>query len=148
MTATTPLVEALGEAGYRLTEPRRIVAELVSGREGHFTANDLIADAHARELGIGRATIFRALDLFTELEMLERVDLPDGDHAYVPCLPDHHHHHIICQRCGKVTEVQDLGLGRALAAMERSTGWRVEKHRLELFGCCPDCRATEACPKK
>lgn len=147
MTATTPLVDALGEAGYRLTEPRRIVAELVSGREGHFTANDLIADAQARDLGVGRATIFRALDLFTELQMLERVDLPDGDHAYVPCVPDYHHHHIICQRCGKVTEVKDLGLGAALAAMERSTGWRVDRHRLELFGCCPDCRAAGACPK-
>ena len=141
---TEPLVEALGAAGYRLTEPRRIVAELVAARAGHFTANDLIADAQEQELGIGRATIFRALDLFTELEVLERIDLPTGDHAYVPCLPTHHHHHVICQRCGKVTEVEDLGLGDALGAMERTSGWRVEKHRLELFGCCPDCQAGES----
>jgi Fur family ferric uptake transcriptional regulator len=118
-----------------------VVAELVAARSGHFTANDLIADAQERDLGVGRATIFRALDLFTELEVLERIDLPSGDHAYVSCLPSHHHHHVICQRCGKVTEVEDLGLGEALAAMEDSSGWRVEKHRLELYGCCPDCQA-------
>ena len=141
MTTTEPLVAALGNAGYRLTEPRRVVAELVAARSGHFTANDLIADAQERDLGVGRATIFRALDLFTELEVLERIDLPTGDHAYVSCLPSHHHHHVICQRCGKVTEVEDLGLGEALAAMEDSSGWRVEKHRLELYGCCPDCQA-------
>ena len=141
MTTNEPLVDALGEAGYRLTEPRRAVAELVAARAGHVTANDLIADAQARDLGIGRATIFRALDLFTELEVLERIDLPSGDHAYVPCLPTHHHHHVICQRCGKVTEVEDLGLGDALAAMEQKSGWRVERHRLELYGVCPECQA-------
>jgi len=140
MTPSDPLVDALGAAGYRLTEPRRIVAELVSARAGHFTANDLIAEAQEQDLGIGRATVFRALDLFTELEVLERIDLPTGDHAYVSCLPTHHHHHVICQRCGKVTEVEDLGLGDALEAMEHNSGWRVEKHRLELYGCCPECQ--------
>jgi len=137
---TDPLVDALSQAGYRLTEPRRVVAELVSGRSGHFTANDLIADAQAIDADIGRATIFRALDLFTELELLERIDLPNGDHAYVPCLPDYHHHHVICQRCARVTEVEDLGLGGAIADMERKTGWTVQKHRLELYGLCPECQ--------
>jgi Fe2+ or Zn2+ uptake regulation protein len=140
MTPSAPLVDALGAAGYRLTEPRRIVAGLVAAHAGHFTASDLIAEAQEQDLGIGRATIFRALDLFTELEVLERIDLPTGDHAYVSCLPTHHHHHVICQRCGKVTEVEDLGLGDALEAMEHNSGWRVEKHRLELYGWCPDCQ--------
>lgn len=144
MTTNEPLVEALGAAGYRLTEPRRAVADLVSIRQGHFTANDLIEDAQARDLGIGRATIFRALDLFTELKVLERIDLPNGDHAYVPCLPDYHHHHVICQVCARVTEVKDLGLGEAIARMERTTGWKVDKHRLELYGRCPECRAAKS----
>jgi Fur family transcriptional regulator, ferric uptake regulator len=139
MTSAQPLVAAIGDAGYRLTEPRRAVAELVAAREGHFTANDLIEDARARRLGIGRATVFRALDLFTELEMLERIDLPSGDHAYVPCEPQRHHHHIVCEDCGAVTEVEDLGLGAAIEQIQRRTGWQVKTHRLELFGRCPDC---------
>ncbi len=139
MTAQ-PLTDAIEHAGYRLTEPRRVVAELVAARSGHFTANDLIEDAHARDLGIGRATIFRALDLFTELEVLERIDLPSGDHAYVPCLPQHHHHHVVCEACGRVTEVEDFGLGAAIDEIQRRTGWKVETHRLELFGRCPECQ--------
>ena len=74
MMDSDPLVHALDQAGYRLTEPRRAVADLIAAREGHFTAQDLIDDAKARRLGIGRATIFRALDLFTELNVLERLD--------------------------------------------------------------------------
>jgi len=144
MTTSQPLVEALGRAGYRLTEPRRVVAELVAARSGHFTANDLIADAQVQDLGVGRATIFRALDLFAELKVLERIDLPNGDHAYVPCLPQHHHHHIVCDVCGCVTEVEDLGLGDAIDEIERNTGWQVETHRLEMFGRCPRCQKAAA----
>ncbi len=130
----------MGGAGYRLTEPRRAVAELVASRDGYFTAADLIADAHARELGIGRATIFRSLDLFADLEVLERIDLPTGDHAYVAGEPQVHHHHIVCEICGRVSEVDDQGLTAAVEHIQRRTGWQVESHRLELYGRCPDCR--------
>lgn len=134
-----PLVAAMDSAGYRLTEPRRVVAELIAAREGHFTAADLLVDAKARRLGIGRATIFRALDLLTELDVLERLDLPSGEHAYVPCRPAHHHH-IVCSVCGRVTDVDDQGLASALEQIEHRTGWQVETHRLELYGRCPRCR--------
>lgn len=137
--AAVPIVQALDSAGYRLTGTRRAVAELVAARSGHFTAADLIEDARARRLGIGRATVFRALDLLTELELLERLELPDGSHAYVPCLPRGHHHHIVCSGCGRVTEAEDLGLATALEEAERRTGWRIESHRLELYGRCPRC---------
>lgn len=140
MTSAEPLVDAMGEAGYRLTEPRRAVAELVAARGGHFTANDLMADARARDLDIGRATIFRALDLFAELDVLERIDLPSGDHAYVPCAPTYHHHHLVCDGCGRVTEVEDLGLSAAMDDIQARTGWQVDSHRLELFGRCTECQ--------
>lgn len=140
MTSSQPLVDAVDSAGYRLTEPRRAVADLIAARDGHFTANDLIEDARSSELVIGRATVFRALDLFTELEVLERIDLPSGDHAYVPCEPRVHHHHMVCDACGRVTEVEDLGLGAAIEDIEARTGWIVDTHRLELFGRCPACR--------
>jgi Fe2+ or Zn2+ uptake regulation protein len=128
------------EAGYRVTEPRRAVAELVASREGHFTAADLIDAARLDALDIGRATIFRSLDLFTELDMLERIDLPTGDHAYVACEPQAHHHHIVCQSCGRVEEVLDPGLAAAVEHIEVRTGWQVDAHRFELYGHCPTCR--------
>lgn len=142
MMDSQPLVDALDQAGYRLTEPRRAVADLIAAREGHFTAQDLIDDAKARRLGIGRATIFRALDLFTELQVLERLDLPSGEHAYVPCAPARHHHHIVCSQCGRTTEVDDAGLASAVDEIQRRSGWQVESHRLELYGRCPRCRTS------
>ncbi len=136
---TAPLETALEAAGYRLTEPRRAVARLIAAREGHFSAADLIDDARVRGLGIGRATIFRSLELMTELGVLERLDLPSGEHAYVACEPAHHHH-VVCEVCGRVTEIDDRGLAAAVQDIERRTGWQVESHRLELYGRCPRCR--------
>jgi Fur family ferric uptake transcriptional regulator len=130
----------MDSAGYRLTEPRRAVAELIAAREGHFSAADLLDDARVRRLDIGRATVFRSLDLLTELGLLERLDLPTGEHAYVPCDPVHHHH-IVCSSCGRVTEIDDRGLAAAVEGIQRSTGWQVESHRLELYGRCPRCRS-------
>jgi Fe2+ or Zn2+ uptake regulation protein len=134
------LVEALDDAGYRLTGRRREVADLIAAREGHFTAAELLDDAQVRKLGIGRATIFRALDLLTELKLLERLDLPEGEHAYVTCEPAHHHH-VVCSSCGRVREVRDHGVTEAIADIERSTGYAIDTHRLELYGRCPRCRS-------
>ena len=103
---TAPILRTLDASGHRLTEPRRAVAELVDRRSGHFSAADLVADAHAERPGIGRATVFRALELFQELGVIERIDLPSGEHAYVVCEPEHHHH-VICSNCGRSADIDD-----------------------------------------
>ena len=137
-----PLLDALDTAGLRLTEARRTVATLIADRDGPFTAADLLADARRRRIDIGRATVFRALDAFSDLNVVERLDLPNGDHAYVGCDPAHHHH-VVCERCGRTTEIDDGGIRDIVRAIERRTGYRVDSHRLELFGRCPACAAAE-----
>ncbi len=133
------ITDALGAAGYRLTAPRRTLAALIAGWRGHFTADDLVRTSTRRRLGVGRATVFRSLDVLTDLGLVERLDLPSGEHAYVACEPAHHHH-VVCSSCGRAQEVGDLGLGEMSGAIERATGYRIDTHRLELFGQCPDCR--------
>jgi Fur family ferric uptake transcriptional regulator len=134
------LVEALDRAGCRMTEPRRAVAGLIAARSGHFTAADLARDAQVRGLGVGRATVFRTLDLFTSLGLVERVDLPGGEHAYVACDPVHHHH-AICTACGRSLDVTDHGLADVLGEIGLRSGFRVTAHRLEIFGLCSACSA-------
>jgi Fur family ferric uptake transcriptional regulator len=140
MPEANPIVEALDQAGYRLTGPRRAVADLISNHDGHFTAAELEAIARDQHRGISRATLFRALDLLTELHLLERIDLPTGEHAYVTCAAAHHHH-VVCSRCGRTSEVEDRGLADAVAEIARRSGYRIDTHRLELFGLCRHCQA-------
>lgn len=138
-----PFVQALDRGGYRMTPTRRAVAELIAAREGHFTAADLAEDARRHRLTIGRATIFRALDLLLELGAVERIDLPTGEHAYVGCEPAHHHH-VVCSACGRTDEIDDAGLRAFVDDVARRTGYAIGAHRLELFGLCPACRVERA----
>ena len=140
MDTSNPIVRALERGGYRLTAPRRAVAELIVGHDGHFTVLELAAAARERRLGVSRATLFRVLELLVELGVVERLDLPSGAHAYVPCAPAHHHH-IVCSRCGRTAEVDDSGLAGAVREIERQSGFRIDTHRLELFGLCRHCLA-------
>jgi Fe2+ or Zn2+ uptake regulation protein len=134
------MVGALDAAGYRLTPSRRAVVGLIAARTGHFTAADLVADAQRERLAIGRATIFRALDVLLELGAVERLDLPSGEHAYVGCEPVHHHH-VVCSSCGRTDEIEDAGLRSVVDEVSRRTGFIVDAHRLEFFGLCPACQS-------
>ncbi len=135
------LETALASNDLRVTAPRRAVMQLVAGRgAGHFSAADLLADAKRRQVGVGRATIFRTLDLLLATGRIERIDLPDGDHAYVACQPSNHHHHVICTGCGRSTDIADAELRAVIGAIGRATGYVIERHRLELYGRCGRCR--------
>jgi Fur family ferric uptake transcriptional regulator len=144
MTDENPIVSALGRADLRLTHSRRAVAQAVADQAAHFTAEDVLAAAQLRRRGVGRATVFRTLELLTGLGLIERVDLPSGAHAYVACQPAVHHHHVLCSRCGRSVDVADIGLSPVIRRVESETGFQIDTHRLELFGICPDCRRAVA----
>jgi Fur family transcriptional regulator, ferric uptake regulator len=135
------IVAAFDDAGYRVTEPRRSLARLIGERGGLFTADELVRESRTQRLGVGRATVFRSLEILTELGVVERLDLPTGDHAFVACDPTHHHH-VVCSQCGRSTDVGDSGMARVLEEVARRSGYRIETHRLELFGLCPFCQAS------
>lgn len=135
--------EALADQGRRRTGTRAALCGLIEERQGHFTAADLIADARRRHVRVGRATVFRTLDLLASSGALERIELPDGEHAYVACAPQEHHHHVVCRACGKSAEVADGGLQSVVREIGSSSGYLIDGHRLELYGLCPDCRRTE-----
>ncbi len=143
MENPNPIVRSLDQAGYRITEPRRALAALIVDHDGHFTASDLASAARDRRIGVSRATLFRTLDVMVEVGAVERLDLPNGDHAYVSCAGEHHHH-VVCSRCGRTAEVDDAGLTDAVREIARSSGYRIDTHRLELFGLCRPCQSMTA----
>jgi Fur family transcriptional regulator, ferric uptake regulator len=141
MPTADTIVAAFDDAGYRVTEPRRSLARLIGERGGHFTAEELVVASQSQRLGVGRATVFRSLDILAELGVVERLDLPSGQHAFVACDPAHHHH-VVCSQCGQSTDVGDSGMARVLEEVARRSGYRIESHRLELFGLCGPCQAS------
>ncbi len=140
----TDLLQTLEEAGHRATESRRSVARLIAGRDGAFVTADLVSDSERRKMGVARATIFRTLELLVALGAVERLDLPSGEHSYVRCETTRHHHHLVCTRCQRSVDLESLGMSGIVAEAERRTGYRVDRHRVELFGLCPSCQKAAA----
>jgi Fur family ferric uptake transcriptional regulator len=134
------LMALLEGAGHRLTESRRAVARLIAAHDGAFEAADLIADSKRQDAAPARATIFRTLEVLVALGAVERVDLPNGRHAYVRCESNRHHHHLVCTGCGRSVDLSGLGMAAIVAEAERRTGYLIDRHRVELFGLCPACR--------
>jgi Fur family ferric uptake transcriptional regulator len=116
------------------------LSQLIAERDGHFTAAELLADAEHKQVKVGRATVFRTLDLLADQGALERLDLPTGEHAYVACEPRDHHHHVVCRGCGASAEVDDSGLQAVVRHIGARSGYLIENHRLELYGLCPKCQ--------
>src|SRR5438552_18363936 len=135
------ILKRLGREGYRLTGQRRAVMEEIMIRTSPFTSADLLEAMSQLAPGIGRATIFRTLDLLTRLGVVQRIhtDADGGPcHAYLACDASHHHH-LICNHCGMVTDfTEDKELEALVRKIEQRTDFQVEGHRLELVGLCPD----------
>jgi Fur family ferric uptake transcriptional regulator len=141
------ILERLARQGYRLTGPRRAVLDEVVRREVPFTSADLRTTMQQHAPTIGRATVFRTLDLLARLGVVQRIheDAEGGRcHMYLACDAGHHHH-LICQGCGAVADfAEEAALENLMHRVEQQTAYRIEGHRLELVGRCPACQATTA----
>ena len=141
MAATAnAILRQLGDLGRRRTSPRREVIAAALRRGEPFTAQELVDELAAR--GVGRATVFRTLELLVSLGALSRIHgIEAGVRCvrYTPCAPAHHHH-LVCQACGRVEELAAKTLDRRIAATARSRGFRPLGHTVEIVGLCPECR--------
>jgi Fur family ferric uptake transcriptional regulator len=140
VVSSAAAVRRLGELGHKPTTPRQIILDAALGRRGHFSGQEVYEEVRLAHPYIGRATVFRTIELLERAGMLESVHLPDGHHGYTVC-GEGHHHHLICSRCGRTVEVEGCELDEAILRAGRESDFLIEAHRLEFLGLCGDCRA-------
>lgn len=133
---------AFEENGRRKTQPRnRIAARLAelaaSGQD--FSVEDLWHDLQQFDPRLGRATVFRAVEMLVNMGLLNRIEFADGSHTYRAC-GDTHHHHLTCRKCHRVVDVDVCIPDVKLADIGQQTDFEIEGHSLVLFGVCADCR--------
>jgi Fe2+ or Zn2+ uptake regulation protein len=85
--------------------------------------------------------VYRNLERFVQEGWVESILGQDQVMRFVRCCSAHHHHHLSCERCGRMVEVDICGIEPSLRGMEQSTGFRVTRHQLHVFGLCPECQA-------
>ena len=136
VSTTEESTERLEDTGYRLTAPRRAVLDAIARTNRPFTIEEL----SDRLPSIGRATVFRTIKLLQELDIVCRVPLEDGGIRYERSRSGRHHHHLICNECGSVTEFSDPTLDEAIEQNAEAASFELDSHSTELYGCCDRCR--------
>src|SRR3984893_1893466 len=127
----------LDEEGLRLTGRRELVVQAIADKPGSFTPEALVDEL--RPNGIGRATVYRALELLERLGVLTRVHL-GACHAFTVC-DEGHHHHLLCSSCNAVVPVDATVIESEIQKLATRLQFRVETHTLEFAGRCADCLA-------
>jgi Fur family ferric uptake transcriptional regulator len=131
----------LAEAGFRRGGARRAVIELLA--QGHCAMTATQIEGKLREQGraVGRASVYRTLEQLDELRLVSRLDVGQGTARYEAALPSgDHHHHLVCDTCGKVQPFEDPELEATLARLAKKVpSFKVGEHDVVLHGECAGC---------
>jgi Fur family transcriptional regulator, ferric uptake regulator len=133
--------ERLASTGYRRGGGRSALIELLDGQECALSAQEIEDRLRGGERKVGRATVYRVLDELDRLGLIARVEIGDGVTRYESLFPDgaEHHHHLVCDSCGKLIPFMDDELERAIRRVARREGFAIEDHDVTLHGACADC---------
>ncbi len=142
MLDSSELKSILRSKGYKLTPQRRAVLDvLLKGRGQHLTAEEIYDAVRLDCPDIGLATVYRTVQLLSNMKILMKMNLEDGITRYEMNLDeDHHHHHLICESCGNIYEVMDDLLEDVEAKVEAQYNFKILDHKLKFYGVCKDCR--------
>lgn len=124
----------------KITKQRRALLDYLLDHQDHYHEVTLV-DEYMRGLfpGMSHNTIYRNLKEFEDAGMVEqRIQGGQGVVKYQCDFQHSHHHHFICENCGKVEEVDDCPMDRFQAALP---GYKINTHRFEIYGLCADCNA-------
>lgn len=126
----------LNEAGFRSGAARRQVIELLEREDCALTALEI----DRRLPSVGRASVYRTLEQLEQLHLVHRVDVGGEGVAFERNDPGGHHHHMVCERCGKLIPFSDPALERAIEGIGERAEFEITAHDVLLRGRCPDCR--------
>ena len=134
------ILTALQQAGYRVTQPRQAVTQVLIESEGWLRPEIIHQRAQKDHPSLGLVTVYRTLALLSEMGFVSRIHLEDGCHGYARTQLSHGHH-LVCRQCQQAVEFPGADdLDRLIDRIEGRTGFLVEDHMLELLGLCPKCQ--------
>jgi Fur family ferric uptake transcriptional regulator len=131
---------ALSDAGYRRGGARRAILDLLDEQTCALSAIEIEQELRARRRDVSRATIYRVMEELEEIGILQRVGVGHGMVRYEPVREGPgHHHHLVCDHCGRLEPFTDAGLERAIRRVSDRLPLRVSEHEIIIHGACDTC---------
>lgn len=134
------LQQTLNREGLRLTHPRQVVSEILQSASMPLSPQAIHQRSIDLKQEIGLVSVYRTLDLLTDLNLVRRVHGQNECQGFVLASPGHHHH-LVCRICGQAVEFTGSGdLSDFLERIQVTTGFKIDDHLLQLQGICPACQ--------
>ena len=134
-------LQKLRDAGYKITNARRAVLQALQASD-HLTSSEIMERVEADDSSIGRASIYRTLELLTSLAIVRPTYMNPTTPTYVLMSQNGHHSHIICTHCDRVIELEECHVDMMMQEIETRHGMRLTGHLVEFYGICPACTAS------
>ncbi len=132
------LIERLRNAGYKITPPRLAVLEVIQHKGEHLNPNAILEEAKAIHPALGRATVYRTLELLTELGIVRPIYVGEVGPTYIRA--EGGHHHLVCSHCGRVVEFDQCTADEMARDLGERFGFDIKSHLLEFYGVCTECQ--------
>ncbi len=128
---------------YKLTPQRRAIMDVILNNQGeHLSTEEIYDYVKVNCPDIGLATVYRTLQLLSEINILTKLNLDDGLARYEMNVNqnEHQHHHLICVKCNKIIEFKVDLLDELEKKIEGELQFKIKDHKLKFFGTCADCQ--------
>jgi Fur family ferric uptake transcriptional regulator len=132
------LTRYLEEHSLKHTKQREAILEIFLEAQGHFTSEEIFQSVREAHPNIGYTTVYRTMKLLCEAGLAHERRFDDGITRYE--IEHEHHDHLVCVKCGKIIEFECAMIEASQEEIAARYGFRVLRHRHELYGHCADCR--------
>ena len=132
------IISKLSEQGYRLTPQRMMVLSAIEKSDNHISAEEIYARVIAKYPHVNISTVYRTLELLKRLGLVTETDLGGGRVRYHPAEKGHHHH-LVCQKCGKIIDLDESVLSSLKSMLFREYKFSADLRHLAIFGRCANC---------
>ena len=135
---------ALDAAGLRVTRQRQILFEVLAEEANPMSAEQIHFRLKSREVEINLSTVYRALEQFVGKGLVLKTSFAEETKSLYSINTHEHHHHLICSSCKEIVIISGCPVEAYVMEVERSSGYRMEGHKLEIYGICPKCQEQDS----
>jgi len=132
------IIDKLSQAGHRLTPQRLMIVSAIENSSDHISAEEIYAQVAAKFPNVNISTVYRTLELLQRLGLVTETDLGGGRVRYHPAEKGHHHH-LICEQCGAVIDLDESVLAPLKDVLLRQCNFVADLKHIGIFGRCLKC---------
>ena len=147
--ARRKFMEFLAQKNLRITSQRQVIVDTVFSTDKHFTAEELLEWARAKDRSVSRATVYRTLPLLTESGLVKEMDFGKDYKYYDPNYADHpDHNHIICDDCDRIVEFESNKIRKIEDQISHELGFSVKSQQLKISASCDELKKLGSCKNR